>query len=294
MKGLVKLLEFKIWQNINKAPEFLIERYQEHQLRALIAKALGTPAYRELWKEFNVSAKDFALDDLKKLPVIDKNFFRSTLLTNFLVIDRVWDASFVRYFCDDLDRPMRYFEDYNFKSRRQFLESCAGDFLSLPEFGPVAEKCPERKGYHIIEQSLILEIVDDSGCPRLNGIPGKVIITYFFNQYMPFVRYDTTKIGTFLPLNCSCGKKLFLPEFKKPQIIKIKNEIFSKYNFDAVFKFYYGLIDCYEISGFEDEIVTLKIKPGRFWDNSLLAELKRQLRNAINNTADIEILISND
>jgi phenylacetate-CoA ligase len=71
------------------------------------------------------------------------------------------------------------------------------------EFGPIAAECEAHDGLHINEHDMLLEI--DSDDPY--HIPGDIIVTYFSNRGMPFVRYNTGDRGTFAKGECACGRK---------------------------------------------------------------------------------------
>lgn len=71
------------------------------------------------------------------------------------------------------------------------------------EFGPIAAECEAHDGLHINEHDMYVEI--DSRDPY--EIPGEIIITYFRNRAMPFVRYNTGDVGVFAKEECACGRK---------------------------------------------------------------------------------------
>lgn len=71
----------------------------------------------------------------------------------------------------------------------------------------MALQCPTGHHYHVQSESVILEVLDDSGRPCLPGETGRVVVTTLQNYAMPLIRYesgDYAEVGS----SCSCGRKL--------------------------------------------------------------------------------------
>lgn len=92
---------------------------------------------------------------------------------------------------------------------RRYIENIFGgemyDHYGSVEVGWIGIECREHNGLHVSEESLVTEIVSESGMPVEDGRWGRVIVTFFFNSIMPFIRYDTGDWGVFLPGSCPCG-----------------------------------------------------------------------------------------
>ena len=81
------------------------------------------------------------------------------------------------------------------------------DLYSSEECGYMALQCPTGHHYHVQSESVILEVLDDSGRPCLPGETGRVVVTTLQNYAMPLIRYesgDYAEVGS----SCSCGRKL--------------------------------------------------------------------------------------
>lgn len=76
------------------------------------------------------------------------------------------------------------------------------------EFNRIAYECKERNGYHIAEDSVIVEIVDENEDAG-EGETGKVIITGLLNKATPLIRYE---VGDFakkaIEKKHNCGNNL--------------------------------------------------------------------------------------
>jgi len=67
-------------------------------------------------------------------------------------------------------------------------------------------ECTEQRGGHIHPELLYPEIVDDSGKPVADGVPGELVVTSFGIEGMPLVRYRTGDITFKLQGSCQCGR----------------------------------------------------------------------------------------
>lgn len=68
-------------------------------------------------------------------------------------------------------------------------------------------QCELRSGFHVIEDNVVVEVVDDAGAPIPAGECGRVLITTLDNAAMPLVRYaigDMALAPSGAP--CRCGR----------------------------------------------------------------------------------------
>jgi len=94
---------------------------------------------------------------------------------------------------------------------RKVLSAELADHYSSQEVGSIAIECPESGLYHVMAESVIVEVVDDQGRPCGEGGTGRVLVTDLHNFAMPIVRYE---IGDYAEVAgpCPCGRGL--PAFK--------------------------------------------------------------------------------
>ena len=70
-------------------------------------------------------------------------------------------------------------------------------------------ECEARKGYHLREADLYIEIVDpETGKSVSEGEPGEVVFTTLTRRGMPLIRYRTGDVSRFVPGDCPCGTVL--------------------------------------------------------------------------------------
>lgn len=96
------------------------------------------------------------------------------------------------------------------ESVRSFIEDALRckvfNLYAMGEIGAIAAECEFHSGFHIFEDSVIVEIIDDKGKLVKSGTRGKIIITDLNNYVMPFIRYDTGDMGMLLSHQCDCGR----------------------------------------------------------------------------------------
>ncbi len=69
--------------------------------------------------------------------------------------------------------------------------------------------CTARRGYHLREADLYVEIIDPAtGLPLPDGQAGEIVFTTLTRRGMPLIRYRTGDAGRFIPGPCPCGTAL--------------------------------------------------------------------------------------
>jgi phenylacetate-CoA ligase len=81
------------------------------------------------------------------------------------------------------------------------------DNYSCSEVGCIAIQCPVSGQYHIMSETLIVEVLDSNGRSCQPGEIGRVVVTDLHNAAAPVIRYDLgdhAEVGT----PCTCGRTL--------------------------------------------------------------------------------------
>jgi len=90
---------------------------------------------------------------------------------------------------------------------RELLGIAVWDSYTCEEVGNIALQCPESTSYHVMAESVIVEILDDHGRPCSPGERGRVVVTDLLNLATPMIRYELGDLaeqgGT-----CACGRGL--------------------------------------------------------------------------------------
>jgi len=81
------------------------------------------------------------------------------------------------------------------------------DNYSSNEMGCMAIQCPTTDNYHVMTETVIVEILNDDNQPCAPGEVGRLVVTDLHNHASPLIRYD---IGDWAEAGerCSCGRGL--------------------------------------------------------------------------------------
>ncbi|HWA20396.1 MAG TPA: hypothetical protein VG757_15535 [Devosia sp.] len=71
----------------------------------------------------------------------------------------------------------------------------------------MAYQCPTGLHYHINDESVVVEILDEAGRPCPPGVEGRVIVTPLYNYAQPLIRYEQGDLAV-LGGPCACGRTL--------------------------------------------------------------------------------------
>ncbi|MBI3903175.1 MAG: phenylacetate--CoA ligase family protein [Nitrosomonadales bacterium] len=106
----------------------------------------------------------------------------------------------IRTIGETLGTPVR-------EAARSVLGVEIADTYSSQEVGVIALQCPHSGLYHIMAESLIVEVLDEHGMPCAPGQIGRIVLTDLHNLATPLVRYainDYAEVGA----ACPCGRGL--------------------------------------------------------------------------------------
>lgn len=98
--------------------------------------------------------------------------------------------------------------EYLEKTVRTYIESTLDvpvfDLYGSTEFKEVAWECEKRDGYHINEDQVIVEIIQNGHSAQAEEI-GEIVLTDLRNKAMPLIRFKIKDRGMLLSQRCSCG-----------------------------------------------------------------------------------------
>ena len=88
---------------------------------------------------------------------------------------------------------------------RQTFDAELFDIYGCTEIKEVAWECQNHKGYHINEDEVFVESVNDFNSLKQGEI-GDIILTDLRNKAMPLIRYRIGDRGSLIGGNCRCGR----------------------------------------------------------------------------------------
>lgn len=84
----------------------------------------------------------------------------------------------------------------------------AWDTYSAVEVGYIAGLCPAGHGYHVHDENVLVEVLDEDGRPCGPGESGRVVLTGLVHYGKPLIRYDVGDYAAALDGPCPCGRGL--------------------------------------------------------------------------------------
>lgn len=101
-------------------------------------------------------------------------------------------------------------------AQRDYIQSAFPNALiwssySSMEFGIIAAQCPHEPGFlHIMADCFRVEVLDDNDRECPDGQVGRIVITDYFNEWSPLIRYEIGDLA--VRERCPCGR-IRLPAF---------------------------------------------------------------------------------
>ena len=93
------------------------------------------------------------------------------------------------------------------ETARRVLGADIADTYSSAEVGVIAVQCPDSGLYHVMAESLLVELLDEQDEACVPGQVGRVVVTDLHNFATPLIRYD---VGDYAEMAdpCPCGRGL--------------------------------------------------------------------------------------
>lgn len=160
-------------------------------------------------------------------------------------------------------------------------------------------ECEARQGGHIRPELIVVEILDETGCPVKDGEIGEVVVTPLGVTGMPLVRFKTGDISYMISKPCVCGRttpRLAPVTGRKNQMLKYKgttlfpNAILSVLEGDD--RFHGGYVEARRHPDGTDRVILFAALNGN-WDRNPTTPprwITEQLRAAIRVVPEIRLI----
>lgn len=90
---------------------------------------------------------------------------------------------------------------------RDVLDVGIQDVYSSQELGYIALQCPASGLYHVMAESVLVEVIDATGKPCAAGETGRLVVSSLHNYATPLIRYELRDHAT-VGGPCACGRTL--------------------------------------------------------------------------------------
>lgn len=80
------------------------------------------------------------------------------------------------------------------------------DIYGTYETDNIAYECFEHSGYHVAEDCVVMEFLDEAMQAVQPGCEGEMVLTVLNNHTMPLIRYRIGDVGGYLLDTCQCGR----------------------------------------------------------------------------------------
>lgn len=160
--------------------------------------------------------------------------------------------------------------------------------------GGLAYQCSERKGYHVVAECAIIEIIKD-GRPAQPGEVGEVIVTELNNYAMPLIRYKVGDLAVAVSENqeCACGRGLpLIGEIQgrtQAIVIGTHNQFIPGTFFNRVFFKHDLAIRQYQIVQEKFGEITIKIIKGNLFSDEVLREIFKDIKTHLGDDLQIKV-----
>jgi phenylacetate-CoA ligase len=180
-------------------------------------------------------------------------------------------------------------------SSRQIIEESFKaplfDQYACVELERLAWQCKEKVGYHIDEDSVVMQFVGEDNEEVSAGERGEIVCTSLFNYAMPFIRYAVGDIGVASEdMDCPCGRTFRLMKLiqgRKDSLILLPDgRVVPPLVFGWIMEFfkYYRYIEHYRIIQKKANLfkIFIKKKGGDIDEREMETELARHMKKMLN------------
>jgi len=159
--------------------------------------------------------------------------------------------------------------------------------------GFAAAECEARQGMHIFADLGLLEVIDpDTGQPLPEGEEGELVVTTFFSEAVPLIRYRVGDIAKLLPYEpCPCGRtlpKIAYVKGRASQIMRVNGKKVMPIDVEEIVAKTEGLSDQYQIVMEKPEVKRLKVRVEYSPEVKELEALKKKAEEAFFHDLGVE------
>ncbi len=161
------------------------------------------------------------------------------------------------------------------------------------ECSSIALEC-KRGNFHLTPWVNYAEIIDDDGNTLPEEVNGRIVVTYFHNFVMPFIRYDIGDRGVIRTEPCPCGKQTKTITFTGRSATSIETPSGKFVSFiginSLIAKYFHREIKKFQLEQVSQDKFIFRFAPSEYYvensDTRLLASLKDIFHNEVSCTIE--------
>ena len=178
---------------------------------------------------------------------------------------------------------------------RQYIEdafdSVVYDQYGGSELGRTAWECPERCGFHIDMEAVVIEFIQ--GDEQVTSEEeGEIVYTGLYNYAMPLVRYKSGDVGVPTDEKCSCGRGLPLMKVvigrKDDFLVATNGSLVSPITMDLVVKNMMEIEQCRIIQERRD-LVSVQIVEKESLSEETMNQLTNEIKEILGKDTEVRI-----
>ena len=178
---------------------------------------------------------------------------------------------------------------------RSYIESVFGakvyDQFGCAEVNRTAWECPERIGYHIDIDGVVMEFLSN-GEHVAPGERGEIVYTGLWTHAMPFIRYRIGDVGIPSDEKCPCGRGLPLmkvAEGRKDEFVQtLGGKLFPPITWTVIMRDIPGIVE-YQIIQEKIDEIRVKIVKGNSFSQETINRVESKTKNVLREDVYIQV-----
>ncbi len=166
------------------------------------------------------------------------------------------------------------------------------DLMGSNELGDIAWECPAHEGFHLNDDTVILEFLDKHDKPVQPGQAGRLVCTSLYGYTMPFIRYELGDICVTSDNMCSCGRTLPLMESVKGRandfIVLPDGKRMASFFLVIIMQDFHDIVQYRVIQEQKDRIL-VQIVNAKGGSETTSHRIKEEIENALQNRVAVRV-----
>ena len=170
---------------------------------------------------------------------------------------------------------------------REFLKETFGAEVysryGTGETGVIGVECKEHDGYHLLEESFFVEVVNERYQTLSDGSHGHILVSFFYNDVMPFIRYETGDYGVILPDPCRCGisGRRIKIDGRIGEAVSLKGRNIGVVQFEMILSYFSKSVLRFQVAKKALDTLEVRIIPTSSFRSEVATKLQREFDEAI-------------